>query len=64
MSLQQANSQFEIALAGDKLKSLGDFSETVKNVDFNALKSQVDTVEFMGLHLKHFLINKEAMKEH
>ena len=64
ISLQQANSQFEAALASEKLKSLVDFSEMVKRIDFESLKVQMDTVEFMGLHLKHFLINKEEMKEH
>ena len=64
MSLQQANSQFEMALASEKLKSLEDFCSTVKKIDFDSLTTQLSTVESLDLHLQHFLIEKEAMKEH
>ena len=46
------------------MKSLGEFCKTLNKVDFDSLKTQLDTVESMNLHLQHFLIEKEDMKDH
>ena len=39
------------------------FCETVKNIDFDSLATQLGTIESLNLHLQHLLIDKESLKE-
>ena len=64
ITLQQSNSQLEVSLAAEKLRSMGDFCEAVQKVDFDSLTAQLGTLESMDLHLQHFLIDKESLEEH
>ena len=63
VTLQQSNNELEVSLAAEKLKSLGEFCKTVKGIDFDSLAAQLGTVESFDLHLQHFLIDKESLKE-
>ena len=63
LALQQSNSLQEISLASSKMKSMETFCETVKNIDFDSLATQLGTIESLNLHLQHLLIDKESLKE-
>ena len=64
LTLQQANSRQEVFLAANKMESLETFCKSVSSIDFESLSDQLNTVQALDVHLKHFLLKEDALKEH
>ena len=63
LTLQEANSQHEIALAAKKLGSVDELCTAVSKVNFEALTEQLNRIETADLRIQHLLLNEEALKE-
>ena len=63
LSLQQSNSQHEVAIATTKLKAMESFSQAVEKFDFESLTQQMGTVQDLDLHLKHLLLDTTSLEQ-
>ena len=64
LTLQQVNSRQEVFLAANKMESLETFCKSVSSIDFESLSDQLNTVQALDVHLKHFLLREDTLKEH
>ena len=64
LTLQQSNSRQEVFLAANKMESLETFCKTVNSIDFESISDQLSAVQDLDVHLKHFLLDTDSLKDH
>ena len=64
LTLQSTRSRQEVFLAAKKMELLETFCKSVSSIDFESLSNQLNTVQALDVHRKHFLFKEDALKEH
>ena len=64
LTLQQANSDFEVHVAAEKLTSLQTLGQSLAGIDVDKLKDSLHAVQMFDLHLQHLLTDEHGLKSY